>query len=69
MKKVLGLVAAAAFVFSFSSCKKAYTCECCYTSTYTGKTCASATSGKIKKKDAEAWCTGTGASGYTCSLK
>jgi hypothetical protein len=68
MKKVLGLVAVAAFVFSVSSCKKAYTCECC-SSAGGSNYCASATSAKMKKKDAETWCTTGTSTGVTCTLK
>jgi hypothetical protein len=68
MKKVLGFIAVSAFVFSMSSCKKTYTCECC-ASAGGQKYCGSATSGKMKKKDAETWCTASGSSGATCTLK
>lgn len=69
MRKIT-LLAVAFVAVSFASCKKEYTCECSYTVngvTYT----SSATSGKIKKKDAKAWCDGTGSgySGVSCSLK
>ena len=71
MKKVLAL-AIFGGLFALTSCKKNYTCECCYS--YLGTSdCASVTSGKIKKKDAESWCEGSSSSSYgyttTCSLK
>ena len=56
MKKIL-LVAAVAGL-SLVSCKKDYTCECTATSTYAGYTSqtSSASTGKMKKKDAETKC-------------
>lgn len=87
MKKFIGIAAVAALALGFTSCKKVYTCECTITykvpknfdwttGTYTYETVTdkeSYTSGKIKKKDAEAWCTGNAGSStgytYTCALK
>jgi len=55
MKKVL-LVAAVAGL-AMVSCKKDYTCEC--TTTDNGTVVSTTTvTGKMKKKDADSWCTG-----------
>jgi subtilase family serine protease len=70
MKKIL-LVAAVAGL-SMVSCKKNYTCEC--TTTDNGAVIGSttATSGKIKKSEAETWCTAGASAGTAkteCKLK
>jgi hypothetical protein len=87
MKKVIGVLAVAALALGFTSCKKVYTCECTTTYEYptsydwttgnyvyeTRTEKESYTSGKIKKKDAEAWCNGNAGSSagytYSCALK
>lgn len=72
MKKVLSILAVAAFVVSFTACKKDYTCECV---TKDGATVLSTTTAtaKLKKSDAEAWCgdydVTVGTMTTTCSLK
>jgi hypothetical protein len=59
MKKIL-LVAAVAGL-SLVSCKKDYTCEC--TTTQNGTVVASSSyTAKLKKKDAESWCSGNATS-------
>jgi hypothetical protein len=52
MKKVLLFVAVVAFA---TSCKKNYTCTCTTSVTGLASTTASSTA-KMKKKDAETWC-------------
>lgn len=67
MKFSLILSAAALVAFSFSSCKKDYTCECKWddsdqTTEYEYK--------NVKKKDAEEACESSNSvSGFTCELK
>lgn len=71
MKKGM-LFVGALVAITFASCKKEYTCECTYKDVNGNNATVSATSGKIKKKDAEAWCNttaSTGGSTYTCKLK
>ncbi|GAB4453728.1 MAG: hypothetical protein OHK0036_16820 [Bacteroidia bacterium] len=72
MKKVVSIVSAVAVIATLSSCKKNWTCEC---TTNCGGTTAtfSATSGKMKKKDAETWCNNgnetSGSCSTSCKLK
>ena len=67
MKKIT-LLAVVLVAASFASCKKNYTCDCTWTDD--GSSAGSYTSGKIKKKDAKAWCEGNNTSTYvTCKLK
>lgn len=69
MKKIL-LVAVVAG-FAMTSCKKNYTCEC--TVTAGGQTTTTSSTAKLKKKDAETWCTAqkgsAPGSSYSCGLK
>ncbi len=65
MKKIVSIIGAVALIATLTSCKKNWTCECCTTCSGT-TTCASVTSGKMKKKDAEAWCS-QGNTTYGCS--
>ena len=68
MKKIT-LLAVAFVAVSFASCKKSYTCECTWDDGHGSTGTISATSGKMKKKDAKAWCeTGNDAT-TTCKLK
>lgn len=55
MKKVLAVAAVALFIFSMTSCKKEWTCECTVTSGGTSTT-ASATTEKMTKSDAKDQC-------------
>ncbi|GAB4449086.1 MAG: hypothetical protein OHK0036_05560 [Bacteroidia bacterium] len=72
MKKIVSIIGAVALVATLSSCKKNWTCECC-TSCSGTNTCVSGTSGKMKKKDAESWCsqgnTTYGSCSTSCNLK
>jgi hypothetical protein len=56
MRKMM-MIAAVAGLF-MASCKKDYTCACTVTSTWPGypNTTSSGSTGKMKKKDAEAKC-------------
>lgn len=65
MKKGLSILAAAAFVFSLSSCKKDYVCEC----TVNGVVDNSLSIPKAKKSDAEAACQAYQIAGEVCTLK
>ena len=69
MKKVLSIVAVGAFIFSMTSCKKTYTCEC---KDAQGQIINSSVQ-MSKNKDAETWCeknsTDGSSLGYTCELK
>lgn len=68
MKKITLLAAAGIVAFSFSSCKKEYTCEC----SGAGYPTTTVTAEFKKKKDAESWCnvsTTTAGSTYSCKLK
>jgi uncharacterized lipoprotein YehR (DUF1307 family) len=69
MKK-LSILSALALVVSLTSCKKNYTCDCSGNSS-TGSITYTA---KMKKKDAQTWCTSWDNSyksvgGGSCSLK
>jgi hypothetical protein len=64
MKKIISILAASAFVFALSSCKKNYTCVCDLG--ILGKTEVESPT-KMSKKDAETWC--EGGSGGLCKLK
>ncbi|GAB4206777.1 MAG: hypothetical protein Fur0023_16940 [Bacteroidia bacterium] len=66
MKKIASIIGAVAIVATISSCKKNWTCECTTTCGSTSTT-VSATSGKMKKKDAEAWCNQGNVSSSGCS--
>lgn len=66
MKKIVSIIGVVALVATLSSCKKNWTCECCATCGGT-TSCATATSGKMKKKDAENWCNQGSYSSSSCS--
>lgn len=55
MKKVLAILAIAAFATSFTACKKDYVCECTVTDSGTVLSTSTYTA-KLKKSDAEVWC-------------
>jgi len=69
MKKVLSILAVSAFVFTLSSCKKDYTCEC----SGEGGWDFSGEMKDVKKKDAEEVCDSWNATysmfGASCELK
>jgi hypothetical protein len=67
MKKVLA-IAVLGGLFSLTSCKKDRSCECCYD--FLGSKSCTTYTAKLKKKDAQAWCEGSGSSSlYSCELK
>ena len=75
MKKLISLAIIAGFVFTISSCKKDYTCECTYDNAGTSLT-TSTPYEKVKKSDAEESCTALQDEYYkvldpeaTCELK
>lgn len=66
MKKIT-LLAAVIAAFTFTSCKKDYTCECSVTSN--GLTVTGSTTIKDTKKKAKDACTAKATAGATCAIK
>ena len=70
MKKILAILAVAAFAASFTSCKKDYTCECSWNGTSIGSATIHATKGKSTSVCNELSATyALYGSGVTCKIK